>query len=40
MFHPHLHCILAGGSLSNNQTHFKSFIKKVLYSCEGFICGL
>jgi len=28
MFHPHLHCILAGGGLSLNQTHFKSFKKK------------
>ena len=28
MFHPHLHCILAGGGLSLDQTHFKSFKKK------------
>lgn len=28
MFHPHLHCILAGGGLSFDQLHFKSFEKK------------
>ena len=28
MFHPHLHCILAGGGLSLDQSHFKSFKKK------------
>jgi hypothetical protein len=28
MFHPHLHCILAGGGLSLDKTHFKSFKKK------------
>lgn len=28
IFHPHLHCILAGGGLSLDQTHFKSFKKK------------
>ncbi len=27
-YHPHLHCILAGGGLSLDQTHFKSFKKK------------
>lgn len=27
MFHPHLHCILAGGGLSLDQNHFKSFKK-------------
>ncbi len=28
MFHPHLHCILAGGGLSIDHTYFKSFKKK------------
>lgn len=28
IFHPHLHCILVGGGLSLDQTHFKSFKKK------------
>lgn len=28
MLHPHLHCILAGGGLSLDQTHFKTFKKK------------
>lgn len=27
-FHPHLHCILVGGGLSLEQSHFKSFKKK------------
>jgi hypothetical protein len=27
MFHPHIHCILVGGGLSLNQSHFKSFKK-------------
>mgnify|MGYP002477323884 FL=1 len=27
-YHPHLHCILAGGGLSLDQTHFKTFKKK------------
>lgn len=27
-FHPHLHCILAGGGLSADQTYFQSFKKK------------
>lgn len=28
MFHPHLHCILAGGGLSSDQSHFRFFKKK------------
>lgn len=28
MFHPHLHCIIVGGGLSSNDSHFKSFKKK------------
>ncbi len=28
MFHPHIHCILVGGGLSLDQSHFKSFKKK------------
>lgn len=28
LFHPHLHCIFAGGGLSKDQSHFKSFKKK------------
>lgn len=28
IFHPHLHCILAGGGLSLDQTQFRSFKKK------------
>ncbi len=28
MFHPHLHCIIVGGGLSNDDSHFKSFKKK------------
>ncbi len=28
VFHPHLHCILAGGGLALNSVHFKSFKKK------------
>jgi hypothetical protein len=28
MFHPHLHCVLAGGGLSKDLSYFKSFKKK------------
>lgn len=28
MFHPHLHCSMVGGGLSNVHSHFKSFKKK------------
>lgn len=28
LFHPHLHCIFAGGGLSKDHSHFKSFKKK------------
>ena len=28
MFHPHLHCVLAGGGLSSDQSYFKAFKKK------------
>ncbi|TCK98027.1 transposase-like zinc-binding protein [Natranaerovirga hydrolytica] len=28
MFHPHLHCVLAGGGLSKDESFFKSFRKK------------
>lgn len=28
MFHPHIHCIIVGGGLSNDHSHFLSFKKK------------
>lgn len=33
-FHPHLHCILPGGGLSLDHTHFKSFKKKYFISVK------
>lgn len=31
-YHPHLHCILPGGGLSLEQSHYKSFTKEIFLS--------